>query len=233
MLTGTLDPSRVRSGVPRGPAGLFQRRVRPRVLGEPAFEAELTPADVCAARPHVIAYDAWTRLLAAARADAVPDTAPPDGGVLAVYSAYRSVALQAEIWSFRLAERRQARAEAGAPPLSERELARRQRKWTAAPGTSAHHTGFALDLGLYRLGKREARRHPAYGWLAQHARRFGFYPYLPEAWHWEYNPPGLVAQLVALRRCLAAEGRCDELLHTPDPIPVASPSPRRGPPPSP
>ncbi len=227
-LVGSLEAARVRSGVARGPRGLFQRRVRPAVFGEPAFEAELTPAGVCPARPHAIAYDAWVRMVAAARADGVPDTEAADGGVLGIHSAYRSVAFQAEVWAYRLAERRKARADAGLPPLPEPELGRQQRKWTAAPGMSAHHTGLALDLGLYRLGKRAARRHPAYAWLAEHARRFGFYPYLPEAWHWEYNPPGLVEQLAALRRGLAAGRDCSALLRAPEEIPVARPAPRPG-----
>ena len=77
-------------------------------------------------------------------------------------------------------------------------------KWTARPGQSAHHTGLALDLGLYVLAKAEgvaaAKRTVAYRWLATNAARFGFYPYMPEPWHWEFNPPGLVARLRELRR---------------------------------
>ncbi len=186
---GSLDPSKVRFGKPRGPYDLRQRRVRPWVFGEPAFECELVAASVCAARPHVIAFDAWTQLNAAGV------EAGCDQTHLVIHSAYRPVALQEKIWACRLAERRQLQ-----PELSEAEAARVQQKWTAKPGRSAHHTGLALDLGLYHLGNRAAKRTLAYRWLASHAADYGFYPYLPEAWHWEYNPPGLVEQLRKLRR---------------------------------
>lgn len=215
-LVGNLRPAQIRSGVARGPAGLFQRRARPNVFGEPAFDAELVAAEICPARPHHIAWDAHQRLLAAAAADGV------DARWLAIRSAYRSVDLQRQIWEYRLNERRAIRRAAGLPPLPARELERQQRRWTAKPGQSAHHTGFALDLELYPLGTRKGRRSPAYGWLARRAREFGFYPYLPEPWHWEYTPPGLVAQVAELRRRLAAGEAPEELLRAPDIIPVAA-----------
>lgn len=195
-LVGSLREAQVVDGVPRGPWGLAQRRVRPRVFGEPP-ESELVPEVDHPARPHRLAFAAWQALFSAGRAAGLPEEQ------LVIHSAYRSVALQAEIWAFRLAERRSARVAEGLLPLPERELERQQMKWTAKPGQSAHHTGLALDLGLYVLAKhdslRAARRTPTYTWLATHAKAFGFYPYLPEPWHWEYNPPGLVAMLRALR----------------------------------
>ncbi|MCB9733481.1 MAG: D-alanyl-D-alanine carboxypeptidase family protein [Deltaproteobacteria bacterium] len=221
-MPGSLRDDRVRSGVARGPRGLFQRRVRAAVFGEPAFpDVELVPAEVCAARPHVIAFAAWRAMVTAAAADGL-DPAP-----LAIHAAYRSVALQAEIWRYRLDERRARRAADGLPPLPERELERQQRLWTAKPGQSAHHTGLALDLALYHLGARAGRRTPHYAWLVDHARAFGFYPYLPEPWHWEYDPPGLVAQLADLRARLArGETPPPALLRPPDPVPIAEPAPR-------
>jgi len=222
-LTGNLRADQIRSGVARGPSGLFQRRARPHVFGEPAFDAELVPEEICPARPHVIAWTAHERMVAAAGADGV------DTAWLAIRSAYRSVALQAQIWDFRLNERREARRVANLPPIPEPELERQQRKWTAKPGQSAHHTGFALDLELYPLGTREGRRSPAYRWLARRAREFGFYPYLPEPWHWEYDPPGLVAQVAELRsRLTAGESPAElrDLLRAPDVIPVAEPGKR-------
>jgi len=221
-LTGTLRAEQVRSGVAHGPSELFQRRIRPRVFGEPAFEDELVPADIAPARPHRIAWAAHGALLAAATADGI------EPQWLAIRSAYRPVALQHEIWRYRLDERREARRTAGLPPLPERDLERQQRLWTAKPGQSAHHTGFALDFALYTLGPRAGRAHPAYRWLCVRAREFGFYPYRPEPWHWEYNPPGLVDQLRALRERLAAGEPADELLVPPSPIPRAAPRPRRG-----
>lgn len=217
MKPGSLDESRIRSGAPRG--ALFQRRIVPAVFGEPEHPDELVPEAVSAARPHVIAWDAWQRMVEAARHEGL-DPAP-----LALHAGYRSVAFQAEIWAYRLAERREARRAEGLPAVPERELERQQRRWTAKPGTSAHHTGFALDLALYRLGRRESRRAPAYGWLVVNARRFGFYPYLPEAWHWEYNPPGLVAQVRALRLALREGRDPGHLARAPHPMPVAEARP--------
>lgn len=216
-LVGHLRAGSVVSGVRRGRLGLYQRRVRPRVFGEPIFERELVEAAIEPTRPHVLAYIAWKRLREAALADGI------SAEDLEIHSAYRSVALQDQVWRYRLEERRRLRAEAGEPPLSERELERLQMKWTAKPGQSAHHTGLALDLGLYRLGKRDARRSPTYLWLASNARLFGFYPYLPEGWHWEFNPPGLVSQLASLRACLSRGEDPGPLLELPDPIPLAPP----------
>ena len=220
VLRGHLREAAVRSGVARGPQGLFQRRARPAVFGEPCFEAELVEAEVCEQRPHRVAWDAHGRMVAAAGAEGV------DVAWLAIRSAYRSVALQAQIWRYRLDERREARRSAGWPALTERELERQQRLWTAKPGQSAHHTGLALDLALYALGAGEGRRSPVYAWLAARARDFGFYPYLPEPWHWEYNPPGLVAQLSELRRRLGAGEDDGGLLRAPVAIPVAQPAAR-------
>ncbi len=199
VMSGTMRADQLRDGVPRGPFGLSQRRVRPGVFGEPAFEAELVPESVCPARPHVLAWLAWRAMSAAGiKAGVAP-------ALLSIYAGYRSVAFQAQVWEYRLRERAESRVSAGLPPLSQRDLERQQRKWTAKPGQSAHHTGLALDLGLYELGKRESRRSPAYTWLAANARDFGFYPYIPEAWHWEFNPPGLVTALAGFRRALAAD----------------------------
>lgn len=216
-LVGTLRDEQVVTGVVRGAHGLYQRRVRARIFGEPLFEAELVPAEVAPTRPHVIAHDAWTRMYEAALAAGV------DAADVAIHSAYRSVALQEQVWAYRLDERRRTRAEAGLPELSDKALERLQMKWTARPGASAHHTGFAFDLGLYRLGARAGKASATYRWLAQHARRFGFYPYLPEAWHWEYNPPGLVGQLVRLRAALARGQDPGRLLSAPARIPIARP----------
>jgi len=217
---GTLREEDVVSGVARPPRGLFQRRVRMRVFGEPAFEAELVPADLHPARPHVIAFDAWRRLRIAVEAELGAGLA----ALIDIHSAYRSVALQAEVWAYRLDERRRLRAEAGLPELSQEALERLQMKWTAKPGTSAHHTGLALDLAIYELGKRGSLASPAYAWLARRARDFGFYPYLPEGWHWEYNPPGLVAQLLALRQRLQEGAAAGELGLAPALIPRAMPA---------
>lgn len=221
-LTGTLCEAQIASGVARGRDGLFQRRARVAVFGEPS-EAELVPAEVHPARPHRVAFEAWRRMRAAAEVELGPELA----ALVDIHSAYRSVALQAEVWAYRLAERRRLRAEAGLPELAPRALERLQLKWTAKPGTSAHHTGLAFDLMLYHLGRRGSLASPTYAWLARRARAFGFYPYLPEGWHWEYNPPGLVRQLIALRAHLAQGLDPGELAHPPEPMPLAAPGERR------
>lgn len=63
--------------------------------------------------------------------------------------------------------------------------------WAAAPGTSNHGLGKALDLcgGVNNFG------HPAHAWMQQNAPLYGwFHPSwaasggsLPEPWHWEYS----------------------------------------------
>ena len=193
LLKGSLDPTKIRDGKPRGRHGIYQRRVRPAVFGEPQSDEELVPESICPARPHILAYEAWQKLAKAAHEAGLPEEH------LAIHSAYRSVALQVQIWEYRLNERRENRAKEGLPLLSQRDLERQQMKWTAKPGQSAHHTGLALDLGLYHLGKRASKRTKTYDWLCHNARDYGFYPYLPEAWHWEYNPPGLLEKLKQLR----------------------------------
>lgn len=62
--------------------------------------------------------------------------------------------------------------------------------WAAAPGTSNHGLGKALDMcgGVNNFG------HPAHAWMQQNAPLYGwFHPSwaaaggsLPEPWHWEY-----------------------------------------------
>lgn len=72
---------------------------------------------------------------------------------------------------------------------------RYKRRTLAPPGTNVHATGRALDLHVGgSLSSAPAnvaaqRANPAFKWLACHAARFGFHPYLPEPWHWEYTRP--------------------------------------------
>lgn len=212
-MTGSLDPRRVVSGVVRGSWGLFQRRVRAKVFGEPQFQIELHSEK----GPHRIAHHAWTRMVAALEAEGL------DSAMLQIHSAYRSVAWQKHIFDYWVEERRKERLEAGLPRLALHDLQRLQRPWTAAPGTSAHHTGFAIDFALYTLPRDAVKRHPVYRWLRTHARRFGFYPYFPEGWHWEYNPPGLLGQVSELRRAIASDEALGHLLHSPPDIPIAHP----------
>ncbi len=77
--------------------------------------------------------------------------------------------------------------------------------WVAAPGFSNHQGGIAVDFALHlkpvpaapdggqELGASRAQIGPwkeswLWGWLNRRAGEFGFVPYLPEPWHWEYRP---------------------------------------------
>jgi len=66
---------------------------------------------------------------------------------------------------------------------------------SAAPGYSEHHSGRAVDLTSpgYAALEEEFEKSPAFGWLARHAKRFGFRLSYPrdnrhgiayEPWHW-------------------------------------------------
>lgn len=66
----------------------------------------------------------------------------------------------------------------------------RGRKWIAYD--SPHETGLAVDLqcgGLQPVSKtaRAQKQTLLYAWLSDHAESYGFSPYLPEPWHWEYH----------------------------------------------
>jgi D-alanyl-D-alanine carboxypeptidase/N-acetylmuramoyl-L-alanine amidase len=120
---------------------------------------------------HRHAAAAWKALVEAARADGI---AKP---LLLIVSGYRSSARQKQLW------------EAALRKYGSREQAR---KWVAPPGGSAHQSGRAIDFHLggknSSANVAQLRTLPAYKWLAANARRFGFYPYSAEPWHWEYNP---------------------------------------------
>jgi hypothetical protein len=51
------------------------------------------------------------------------------------------------------------------------------------PGSSAHHTGRALDFNWWWTdgGSR-------YEWITKNGYKYGFYQTTNEPWHWEYNP---------------------------------------------
>ncbi|GAA0704316.1 M15 family metallopeptidase [Dokdonella soli] len=71
---------------------------------------------------------------------------------------------------------------------------------SAAPGYSEHHSGRALDLTApgYAALEEEFEHSPAFAWLREHARRFGFALSYPrgnphgiayEPWHWCWHSP--------------------------------------------
>lgn len=127
-------------------------------------------------RLHRLAARAWRAMVDAARADGI---AHP---LLLATSGYRSSSHQRRLWE-------RALAKYGSPQVA--------RRWVAPPGSSAHQSGRAIDLllgvgsSLCNSSRNVAnlRRTDAYRWLAANARRYGFYPYEREPWHWEYNPP--------------------------------------------
>lgn len=59
----------------------------------------------------------------------------------------------------------------------------------AAPGYSNHQRGIAVDfrLGMKGLNQKWSE-YWFWHWLNRRASEFGFVPYAPEAWHWEYKP---------------------------------------------
>ncbi|MGR9108004.1 MAG: D-alanyl-D-alanine carboxypeptidase family protein, partial [Gammaproteobacteria bacterium] len=121
---------------------------------------------------HRLAAAALNALQCAARASGIK--AP----LLQPTSAFRDPKRQAQLWATALKKY-------GSPEEA--------RKWVAPPGSSAHQSGRAIDF--YLGGKNSSanvarlRKLRAYQWLVANARRFGFYPYDREPWHWEYNPP--------------------------------------------
>lgn len=66
------------------------------------------------------------------------------------------------------------------------------RRWVAYD--SPHETGLAVDLGCGGLSPDSATAQrqkltTLYHWLTDHAAAYGWTPYLPEPWHWEFNVP--------------------------------------------
>ena len=112
---------------------------------------------------------ALAELVSAARLDGI--AAP----LLEPISGFRSPARQLELWN-------QAKAKYGSDAAA--------RKWVAPPGHSTHQTGRAVDLELgQKLASQAADRSratAAWKWMNTNAARFGFAPYEPEPWHWEY-----------------------------------------------
>ena len=111
------------------------------------------------------------------------DAAHADGVALTILSAWRSAATQQRI------------KEGNANPSA------------VAQRVSAHTYGLAIDLALTVPGLRITEistasmpnmvamyRSPIYKWMALNGRRFGWFPYRREPWHWEYNPVGFKAR---------------------------------------
>lgn len=123
------------------------------------------------------AAEALRRMQAAAAADGV---------ALTVLSAFRSEALQRELFFDVKAERNQS--------------SRERAQVSAPPGFSEHGTGYAVDLGDGRRPETHLSTSfeatAAHRWLASHAARFHFELSFPrdnaqgvshEPWHWRFE----------------------------------------------
>lgn len=153
---------------------------------------DLTPAkqaDLVTIQGHALearTADAYQRLLLAARGDGI------EAPYLNLVSGYRSPQSQMVLYNKALTKYRGKLQKSLGREPSDQEVEKEARRWVAAPGSSSHQTGRALDLNLGVSTSSEnvekARNTPAYKWLREHAAQFGFYPYAPEPWHWEYNP---------------------------------------------
>jgi LAS superfamily LD-carboxypeptidase LdcB len=129
---------------------------------------------------------------------------------LSVNNAYRSASLQFSIWDRNFARYYQDTASkrrelpggehgAAAAELLREYIGIR----VAAPGFSNHQNGIAVDFALrlkangataeQNLSASMAQSDPwkeswFWHWLVGRAGEFGFVPYEPEPWHWEYKP---------------------------------------------
>jgi len=155
-------------GVPRN----YSRTRRLRLQSEPA---RLTSIGL-----DIHGREQWLTPSAALAFAAMREAAQHDGVELRVVSAFRSIEYQLGIL-----ERKLARG------LSIEEILR----VSAAPGYSEHHSGRALDLTTPGFAPLEEKfeRSPAFAWLTENAKRFGFtlsYPrgnshgIVYEPWHW-------------------------------------------------
>ena len=95
---------------------------------------------------------------------------------------------------------------------------------TAAPGASEHHTGFAIDLGIYQNtdGKTSADflTDPKYSWISKNAYKYGFIQrysadkasitgIVGETWHYRYV--GLPHSIVMTEKNMCLEEYLDFL----------------------
>lgn len=158
--------------------GIPVELVAARGLSECEEAATLVVAEVGAdGRNHLLipaATDAWQKLKAAAL---------HDGIALSIVSAFRSIDRQAEI-----VRRKLDNGVALQDILAV----------CAPPGFSEHHTGRALDLSTPGSPVLEVEfdQTPAFAWLTQYAKQFGYYLSYPignqwgyqyEPWHWCFH----------------------------------------------
>ncbi len=151
-----------------------------RLLGHFSYGEAAEQELVAIAPGQLLQRDAAEALLAMQRA------ARADGVDLVVLSAFRSIAVQKELFFEVKSERAQS--------------ARERAQVSAPPGFSEHSTGYAVDLGDGRApGTNLAEAFAgtaAFRWLQSHAARFHFVLSFPadnpqgvsyEPWHWRFE----------------------------------------------
>lgn len=107
-----------------------------------------------------------------------------EGIDLGIVSGFRSRETQGELWDRQIKRKGSEKAAA---------------VWSAPPGYSEHHTGFAVDF--FEVGgpalSPEFANTRAFRWLTQNAPELGFHLSFPEGnpqgvgfepWHWRYKP---------------------------------------------
>lgn len=151
-----------------------------RLLGHFPY-VELAPSDQVAVAPGLTLHrDAAAALLAMQR------EAANSGVELVVLSAFRSIALQNDLFFEVKSERNQS--------------ARERAMVSAPPGFSEHSTGYAVDLGDGRAPATNLSpafdQTEAFAWLQAHAARYHFTLSFPrgnaqgvsyEPWHWRFE----------------------------------------------
>lgn len=126
----------------------------------PVASGDLSSADGVPMQPQAAA--AWAQLKAAARAAGLP---------FIVSSAYRSPAAQRTQFLSKLSG-------------TSDEAINAALTWWSIPGTSKHHSGYALDFRYANGTFGDFRNTPDYEWLSRdnfyNAKRFGFVPSYPD-----------------------------------------------------
>jgi hypothetical protein len=132
------------------------------------YEMRQTPASTLSVQDgyamQSLTASAWEAMQAAAAAA---------GHHIVIHSAYRSVTTQRAIFNSKLSSSSDAAINAVLD-------------YSAPPGASRHHTGYALDIKAYGGTIGGFKDTPAYAWLSadnyRNAKRFGFVPsYPPDA----------------------------------------------------
>ncbi|MFM7734121.1 MAG: D-alanyl-D-alanine carboxypeptidase family protein [Cyanobium sp.] len=168
-----------------------------RLLGHFPYPEAPAASMVAIAPGQELRSDAARALLAMQRAAAA------DGVDLRVLSAFRSIALQNQLFFDVKAERNQS--------------PRSRAKVSAPPGFSEHSTGYAVDLGDGRQSdtnlSERFEQTAAYRWLAANANRHHFSLSFPrgnpqgvsyEPWHWRYEGSAEALKLFESAQRLAA-----------------------------